>query len=410
MIARVAARASFAAPHRWQSSAASTQAAKKRPVAQRSVILPGLGRSGAPSGSATVSVRLARAFSRPGGGPGPGGGPSKHMHMHLALNRSILGCQSPATLTALVAARASDFNHVNVATALRHMMMAQNRDMRRDAPQDSRDDALQGALQTLEECALRKIGEFEAREVANLLHTMAKTGYRPAQSSLLAELERRVELKASDFTPQGVSNTLWAWASMHRRPAGGPMKALEARVEAIAHTFHSQAVANTLWAWAKLGRRPAEGALAALEKRTEHIVDEFKSQEVANALWALAKLGRVPSERLLCVIEQRAEAISNTFNAREVSNTLWAIAKISQVSGRKASEDALWALEQRVLNLSVIFNTVEVSNTLVSLSTLGRRSRQDVLQALEARAGAWAGGFVCCASGALEWWCGSCRC
>jgi hypothetical protein len=406
LMARVAARVAFAAQHRCQSSTAATQ------VAHRSDKLPRLGRRRAPSESATVEERLDRAFSRPGrgGGHAPGGGPNKHKHMHLALNRIILSYNNPAALTALVAARAADFNHVNVATALRLMMMAQNRDRRSDAQQDLPHHASQDALQTLEECALRKMGEFEAREVANLLHAMAKTGYRPAQSSLLAELERRVELKASNFTPQGVSNTLWAWASMHRRPSEGPMKALDARVEAIAHTFHSQAVANSLWAWAKLGRRPAEGALAALERRAEHIVHEFKSQEVANALWAIAKLGRVPTERLLCVLEKRAEAISNTFNAREVSNTLWAIAKISQVSGRKASEDALWALEQRVLTLSGIFNTVEVSNTLMSLSTLGRRSRQDVLQALEARAGTWAGDFVCCASRVLVGWWVSSRC
>ena len=50
------------------------------------------------------------------------------------------------------------------------------------------------------------------------------------------------------FSAQGVTNTLWAYATMRREPGEGLMRALEWRAEALAGTFNAQNVANTLWA------------------------------------------------------------------------------------------------------------------------------------------------------------------
>ena len=106
------------------------------------------------------------------------------------------------------------------------------------------------ALQALEAAALQTIDAFGAREVANTLHIMAKCRYRAWDRTLVPELEGRAEAVARTFNAQGVSITLWAYATMGRGPGTGLMRELEGRAEAVAGTFNTQEVANTLWAYA----------------------------------------------------------------------------------------------------------------------------------------------------------------
>ncbi len=52
----------------------------------------------------------------------------------------------------------------------------------------------------------------------------------------------------------------------------------ERRVEAISGAFNSQDVVNTLWAYATMGRKPGEAGAGDIRA--------FDSQEVANTLWS----------------------------------------------------------------------------------------------------------------------------
>jgi hypothetical protein len=55
--------------------------------------------------------------------------------------------------------------------------------------------------------------------------------------------------------------------------------ALERRAEAISGEFNSQEVANTLWAFATMRRRPGELMMGQLEGRAEPNSVEFNSKE-----------------------------------------------------------------------------------------------------------------------------------
>jgi hypothetical protein len=99
------------------------------------------------------------------------------------------------------------------------------------------------ALQALEVIVLQNIDEFEAQHVSSTLHIMAKSRYRPWD-----KLEGRAEALAGTFNAQGVTNTLWAYATMGRAPGAGVMWELEGRAEAVAGSFNAHGVANTLWA------------------------------------------------------------------------------------------------------------------------------------------------------------------
>ena len=168
---------------------------------------------------------------------------------HIELNKRISACTAAGELCTLIAAHGTDFNHVNVATAMRKVLQA---------PQTGVPKAtVRKALQTLEEAALKTIDEFGPQEISNTLHIIAKKRHVPANESLIAELGRKAVATATAFNAQAVANTLWAYATMGREPGAGVMRGLEGRAEALAGTFKAQEVANTLWAYAPY--RGAEG-------------------------------------------------------------------------------------------------------------------------------------------------------
>ena len=150
---------------------------------------------------------------------GNGGGGRGTTAHYMQLNRHILYCGSTGELCELIEAHAEEFNAVNVATAFRKLLQSRRNDVPRGV--------VERALQAIESAALRKMDAFEAQAVANTLHIMAKTRYRPWDRSLVPELEGRAEALACTFNAQHVANTLWAFAKMGREPGAGLMRVLE---------------------------------------------------------------------------------------------------------------------------------------------------------------------------------------
>ena len=107
----------------------------------------------------------------------------------------------------------------NVVTAFRALLQSR----REGGPRG----VVERALQALEAAALRTIETFGTREVANTLHIMAKTRYRPWDQTLVPKLEGRAEALAGTFNAQDVANTLWAYATMGREPGAGVMRGLD---------------------------------------------------------------------------------------------------------------------------------------------------------------------------------------
>ena len=159
-----------------------------------------------------------------------------------------MGARGASQLCTLITACVAEFNHVNVSTALRKLLQDHNN--------GGLSEVVQRALRSLEESALHNIEDFESQTLANTLHAMAKARYTPTNPLVIGALERRAEALAGTFNAQGVANTLWAYATMGRKPGAGLMKELEGLAEALAGTFNAQAVANTLWAYATMGREP----------------------------------------------------------------------------------------------------------------------------------------------------------
>ncbi len=138
------------------------------------------------------------------GGGGTCGGVGSDLHKNKKridnkqiakkINELILSSDTE-TLCDIIKTRAADFDHVNVATALRKALEAPRHSVPRDI------------MVTLEESYLRNMQNFEARNIANTLHTMAKKKYRP-QDRLLTAIEQRAEAIVGEFNSRGVANTV----------------------------------------------------------------------------------------------------------------------------------------------------------------------------------------------------------
>ena len=139
---------------------------------------------------------------------GNGGGGRGSTAHDRGLNRRMQDCGSTGELCQLIEAHAEEFDGVNVATAFRKLLQS-----RRDAVPHG---VVQRASQALEAAALRRMDAFKAKGVANTLHIMAKTRYRPWDRTLVPELAGRAEALAGTFNAQDVTNTLWAYATMGR--------------------------------------------------------------------------------------------------------------------------------------------------------------------------------------------------
>ena len=116
---------------------------------------------------------------------------------------------------------------------------------------------------------------FDARQIANVLHSMAKARYRPANGTFSSALEGQAEAVIGLFNAQEVANTVWAYATMKRQPGKGLMRALEGQTAAIAGTFNAQDVANMLWAYATMGQEPGSRVMRGLEGRAEAVAGSF---------------------------------------------------------------------------------------------------------------------------------------
>lgn len=74
--------------------------------------------------------------------------------------------------------------------------------------------------------------------------------------------------------------------------------------------FSAQNITNMLWAFARMERKPGELLLKLLERRAGAISEDFSAQEVEDMQWAYATMGSKPGERMLLLLEGRAEETS----------------------------------------------------------------------------------------------------
>ncbi|MGI2030277.1 DUF1601 domain-containing protein [Endozoicomonas acroporae] len=243
-------------------------------------------------------------------------------------------------------------------------------------------------LSTLLDAVIRKCNQkpetrdIDAQVAANLLWALAKLvnnglelektpKLKETVAALLPLVKTKAESKEEEkdhFTPQHISNLLWAVAKLvdnglelEKTPKlNEAVAALLPHVKTKAESkegkdhFNTQGTANLLWAMAKMVDNGLEKtpklneAVAALlshvktKAESKEEKDHFNPQEVANLVWAVAKLVdnglklkkisklNEVMAALFSQVKTKAESKEEKdyFNPQEVTNLLWAVAKL----------------------------------------------------------------------------------
>jgi hypothetical protein len=102
----------------------------------------------------------------------------------------------------------------------------------------------------------------------------------------------RIVTLLPDATPQIVSNTLWAVATMGQQVPPSQLQQLLAAFDKLLPAATPQNVANLLWACGKMLHLP-EQLLQSLQdpQQLQQLLSAAKPQDLANVAWACGQLG-----------------------------------------------------------------------------------------------------------------------
>jgi hypothetical protein len=196
------------------------------------------------------------------------------------------------------------------------------------------------ALQMLVKQTIHSVNEFDGRSTATVTHSLVKL-LRLANSKRLGALQSlwnilikrtKLLLEQSDysFNEQDISNLLWAYA----RAADGIIKvdtrlldALAARAELCIDEFSPPGLANVAWGFATLNHE-APFLFDAIARAAQMRINDFTPQELANLIVAFAKMNR-NSPTLFEAIAQAAQRRINDFNPQDLSYTAWSFATLN---------------------------------------------------------------------------------
>ncbi|CAE8662450.1 unnamed protein product [Polarella glacialis] len=132
-------------------------------------------------------------------------------------------------------------------------------------------------------------------------------------------------LRIGEFSPQGLSITAWAFATVSRSDPK-LFHVIAAASLTRVRAFSEQNIANMAWAYAKASRNDAllfdALAVGAVTK-----IDEFIPQGLSNMVWAYATVNRRES-KLFDAVAAASLTYVGSFTTQNLANMAWAFAKI----------------------------------------------------------------------------------
>jgi len=174
--------------------------------------------------------------------------------------------------------------------------------------------------------ALDDMAEFTPQTLSNLLWAYAKC---EESSPMLFDrfADHIVALDSLDgFKPQDLSNIVWAFAREGSSSDHRVFDKVAAHIIALDNLseFTPQTLSNTAWACARAKfRHPLLFGKLAAEAGSR--CGEFNSQEIANMLWSYASLGTL-DVTLFSSLERAVADCLGGCNSQELANIAWAYA------------------------------------------------------------------------------------
>jgi hypothetical protein len=259
----------------------------------------------------------------------------------------------PEQLLQLVQQHAAHFDHIHLSAAYTQTVVVCRKNV---APQ-KQPVAVQELLCKLHELAEQMQQQCEARQLANIIWSCGRLSNAHTASGLLPVFLQDRNLQHAQ--PQGVSNVVWAAATLKLQPTPQHLPQMLQRFHEVLPVANPQAVANTMWAVATMQQQVPQQLLQAMLLRFEQVLPLAKPQEVANTLWACAKMQCAPLQ-LLSALEQHPQQLWAVLTAAEpqhLANRAWACGQLGYrgklLPGALLQQAVQWLQARKLLVVDV---------------------------------------------------------
>ena len=230
-------------------------------------------------------------------------------------------------------------------------------------------------FQLLASYAVPLLPRCNARSLSSLAYTYALIRFVPVMhdgTTLLDRISRYATENLESFEPQGISNTVWAYATLGATRSHLFEEFADFASQRTFDNFNPQDLANIVWAYSE-GEKP----IASLFNKVAVAVvardmKSFSPRYLSNIVLAYAR----SAQSSPCLFDKVAQDIIardlRFFNEQDLSNTLWAYAKAGHSNPAlfKKFADAIIA---RDLNSS--FKCLSFSNILWAYAKVGVYNR-----------------------------------
>lgn len=236
------------------------------------------------------------------------------------------------------------------------------------------DDAVCNAIETQPEF-------FSSQSVSNILWAAGNHPEgMPLSKRLLHSLAEMSYAKFSTFTPQGLSNTAWGFASVGYNPGAQFLDALRQTWAREGHTYIVTECANLLWAFQNLKEDPGIESLRVVSERMLDLPEEdMHVQTIANMMYSLAQFEYLPHrdtmERLEDTCVSYLRRPHEEIAPHILSNLLWAFGTLKY----KPGEEFFSAFNARCLRMVRDFTDQGVSNLICTYANLDVNPGRELL-------------------------------
>ena len=195
--------------------------------------------------------------------------------------------------------------------------------------------------------------------VSKTLWAYATLGIDPGQHLENAAAQQLLR-STRDLMPQAIANSLWAYVKLGHTPDDECLHALAAQPLHLAHRVNPQHISNAMWAFDELGWTPTQAVTSGMLSSMQLCMARANPQDIKYLLPACVKLGVQPEQRLLQEATSRMGAVLHAATSQNISQFTWACAKLGFCPAAGFTQAAI----ERMLRLMPDASERSVSNIL----------------------------------------------
>mmetsp|Transcript_36837 Transcript_36837/g.88633 ORF Transcript_36837/g.88633 Transcript_36837/m.88633 type:complete len:446 (+) Transcript_36837:199-1536(+) len=270
--------------------------------------------------------RPAGRAARPRRGNRQGSGPSE---CHRRLNNAVIMAESAESILELVQSSGEQMNEVNLATAIHRVAR-----WCRKSPTAPYEVVCRPEWTKLLDLVQAGITKYQSQGLSNVLWALATMRVDPDQhKELIDELLEVVELKVTEFTQQALAHTAWAIATLGRE--GALMVAIRKQAEPGITSSAPADLANLIWALC--ASKVADDSLCATVCNVVMSRPaEFKAKELADVALAFSIAGYTNSS-FWTLVKDSILAEGETYTSGVLATLALALAQANQAEQRVVS-------------------------------------------------------------------------